>query len=250
MAKQPRPILVMGTGQALRMGDISMREQVAKYLHRLRFTLPFPCTPDETYFGCVPDAIRKWHDDGLFGADAPSPGKASNLLHTMFQSPFKNILHVCVESQEEYVEAIRGVRGFEKVFWFRAPSYVPLPSNSPFFLNNDHPHVTVLREWAAKAFELEDDIQRGLKLAEAFAAVAKTPAAVRYAWPELLHFVTFKRGLERADGRSNLRAARAIRPTDKEHLIELLTTAAMLPEKNPPLAAWVNFYTGEEEENG
>lgn len=260
MAKQPRPILVMGVGQALRMGDIPMREQVAKYLHRLRFTLPFPCTPDETYFGCVPDVIRKWHEDGLFDGNNPLPSKASNLLLTMFQTKRPliaagdtNILHVCVESQEEYVEAIRGTRGFEKVFWFRAPEHVPLPRNSrqtPFFLNTDHPKASTLHDWAKHAFEIESEIDRAMRIIDVYSKLVSTAAQVRYTWPELLNFVTFKRMNEPLpyNEREPLKtkAARVVRPADKEHLITQLTTAAMLPERNPPLTAWVNFYTGED----
>lgn len=265
MAKQPRPtlvrpILVMAAGKVMRMGDIPMREQVAKYLHRLRYTLPFPCTPDEAYFGCVPDVIRKWHDDGLFEGDRPLPGKANNLLLTMFQTSEKrplpsstrdpDILHVCVEPLEQYLEATRGARGFEKVFWFRAPSHVPLPRNSqqtPFFLNADHPKASEIHEWATHAFEIENEIDRAMKIIDVYSKFVSTAAQVRYTWPELLNFVTFKRMNEPLpfNERESLKmkAARVMRPADKEHLITQLTTAAMLPERNPPLTAWVNFYT-------
>jgi len=278
MAKQLQLPLVMATGKVLRMSDIPtvhpgrdllrmrLREQVAKYLHRLRFTLPFPCTPDETYFGCVPDVIRKWHDDGFFKGDRPLPSKANNLLLTMFHLPHRpnaplplgtcdpDILHVCVEPLEQYLEATRGARGFEKVFWFRAPNHVPLPRNSqqtPFFLNADHPKASEIHEWATQAFEIENEIDRAMKIIDVYSKFVSTAAQVRYTWPELLNFVTFKRMNDPLSFNERellkTKVARAIRPADKEYLITQLTTAAMLPERNPPLTAWVNFYTGEVE---
>src|SRR5678816_3053616 len=119
MANTPRPILTMRP-QVMPMRERTICEQVESYLVRMRHTVPFPCDTAKAYFGCVPPAVSQWHTEGLLEMDTPLPGKATNLLATMFQTKEKqvqhaDILHVSVESAEEYLEACRGNRGHEGI---------------------------------------------------------------------------------------------------------------------------------------
>jgi len=258
---KPRPhIIMMGKAQTVPMRERSMREQVEAYLSRIRHTLPFPCTPEECYFGLVPPAVKQWHDEGLFEDASPKPGRASNLLATMWQTPERhtyatmrpNILHVSVEEEDEYLEAVRGNRGCEGIFWFEAPPHVPLPRNSmqtPFFLPKDHPFHDAINDWVEQAIAIEDELQTSLTLIERYSAIVKTATQVKNTWPELMNFITYKNsgGLSNQIPRTlREQAAKVMRPTDKEALIFQLTRAVMLPEKeNQPLSAWVKFYTQE-----
>ena len=115
-----------------RMGEVPIREQVERYLHRLRYSLPFPCSSDEMYFGCMPPEVERWKEKGMFDThrEVP-PSRASNFLntvHTHTQPTNTGILHVSVDCVAEYVSAMQGNRGFEAVFWFRPPPNVPIPS--------------------------------------------------------------------------------------------------------------------------
>ena len=238
----PRPLL-MGTAKVLT--PRTMRQQVEDYLMRIRHTLPFPCSYEDAYFGCVPPAVKD-----LFEVDMRQPGRASNLMSTMFATLDKtakpNILHVCAESEEEYRKG-----EFENVFWFEAPQHAPLPRNSvqqPFFLPLDHPFHDPIKAWVEQAFAIEDELQTSLDLIDRYAAIVKTATQVKNTWPELLNFIH----VGRHEGLSNQvakelrdRAAKVMRPTDKEALTFQLARAVMLPENPPPMQAWVKFYTGD-----
>lgn len=254
--KQPRPHIMMGQPQVLPLRERSLREQVEHYLKRMRHTVAFPCTPEQAYFGCVPPAVHNWYREGLFEMDSPLPGRATNLLETMFSTSEKqprskapNVLHVSVEDQELYLEAKRGARGHEKVFWFHAPEHVPLPRNStqtPFFLPKDHPQRAAILEWVETAMAVEQEIDSSLELIERFTATVKTTAVAIKVWPELRNFISVKRSLpNNVTPTLREKAGEVMRPTDKEALITQLARAVMLPEASPPLQAWVKFFTRE-----
>jgi hypothetical protein len=245
--------------QTARMGDVSMREQVARYLHRLRFTLPFPCNRDEMYFGLVPLEVMHWKDRGMFDAncDVP-PSRASNFLstlHTHLMSVDSAVLHVSADSMDHYLEATHGSRGFESVLWFRPPLNVPVPHNSmssPFFLNIDHPFYAEIMVWLDKALLLEEEIQSATKIVEMYSKLASTHTQVHHTWPELLNFIRLRHMVSVPSpsiaGRLKTTVERVMKNHDKAGIIEMLATAVMLPEKIPILPAWVNFYTGEQHE--
>jgi hypothetical protein len=239
----------------------SMREQVGAYLARMRYTLPLPCSAEELYFGCVPVEVKRWYIEELFEENTQvSPGVASNLMSTMHVTPAVRdtrlrlcILHVSVEGEKEFLEALRGVRGFQGVFWFNTPPCVPVPRNStqtPFFLPRDHPFHDAINDWVEQAFAIEDEIQTSLALIERYQACAQTATQVANTWPELLNFVSLSHGggalSKQISHALHRQAAKVLRPTDKETLILQLTRAVMLPEKQSPLPAWVKFYTGDE----
>lgn len=244
----PRPML-MGMAQA-KVAQRTMRQQVEDYLLRIRHTLPFPCSFEDAYFGCVPPAIKE-----LMESDARKPGRATNLMSTMFATLDKtakpNILHVSAEDEREFLEAQQGRRGNETVFWFEAPPYVPVPRNSvqhPFYLPEDHPFHDEIMNWVRQALLIEDELQVSLDLIDRYSAIVKTATQVKNTWPELLNFIH----VGRHEGLSNQvakelrdRAAKVMRPTDKEALTFQLARAVMLPENPPPMQAWVKFYTGD-----
>ena len=119
---------------------------------------------------------------------------------------------------------------------------------SPFYLNEDHPHYTVLLEWFDKVRDLEEQIQKATRLIGSYSKLCSTYAQIQRTWPELLHFVRFKHMTSTAVSDKLVATTnRFMKPHDKEGTIELLATAVMLPEHTPMLAAWVNFYTGEQE---
>lgn len=156
-----RPHILMGKAQAVNMRERTLCEQVESYLRRMRYSVPFPCTPEEGYFGCVPPAVKQWHTDGLFTMESRLPGRATNLLETMFSTAEKqpdrrNILHVSVESADEFLEASRGNRGHEGVFWMEVPEYVPTPRFSQqclFYLPDDHPFHDAINDWVEQALD-------------------------------------------------------------------------------------------------
>lgn len=235
----------------------TIREQVESYLSRMRHTVPFPCSTIDAYFGCVPVAVKQWHTDGLFEMDSPLPGRATNLLTTTFATSEKqerrNILHVSVESQEEYLEATRGSRGHEGIFWIEVPEHVPVPRNStqtPFYLPDDHPFHDVINDWVEQAFAVEDEIQQSLSTIEKFSARFTSSATeVSNLWPELLNFVHVtgvRKGLSR-QVTYRLREAfeKQISAAERNEITTQLARAVMLPEKRPLLQAWVKFYTQE-----
>lgn len=243
----PRPML-MGTAKI--MTPRTMRQQIEDYLLRIRHTLPFPCSYEDAYFGCVPPTVKE-----ILNIDTLQPGRASNLMTTMFATTERtakpNILHVSTEDAAEYRNALAGRTGFESVFWFEAPPHAPVPRNSlqqPFFLPEDHPFHDEIMEWVRQAFLIEDELQRSLDLIDRYSAIVKTATQVKNTWPELLNFIH----VGRHEGLSNQvakelreKAAKVMRPTDKEALTFQLTRAVMLPENPPPVRAWVKFYTGE-----
>lgn len=245
--QQPRPHIMMGKAQVMPLKDVTMRGQVEEYLLRIRHTLPFPCSFEDAYFGCVPAATKQ-----IFEMDSRGPGRAANLLSTMFGTMEKttqpNILHVSVESQEDYLSAQKGNRGNEGVFWFTAPDHVPVPRNStqtPFYLPDDHPFHDAINDWVEEAFKIEDELQTSLDLIERYSAIVKTATQLQNTWPELTNFVRIGRheGLSKQVAHAlREQAARVMRPTDKEALIEQLVRAVMLPENPPALRAWVKFY--------
>jgi hypothetical protein len=262
--KKPRPILAMNP-QVMKaqvtMEEMPIPQQVEWYLKRIRHTLPFPCSIEDMYFGLVPPAVKKWHDEGVFEAsDGQLPGRTSNLLQTMFATSDTNvrglaranILHVSADPPEVYLEAQRGNRGCEEIFWVRTPWHVPLPRNSmqtPFFLAEDHPFYCEIKKWLLEATAIEQELQTSLELTTRYAQIVETYTQVYNTWPELLSFVRFK-NKTRAPSRQvsqvlRERAAKAMRPTDKEVLITQLARATMLPESPPPLDAWVKFFTAE-----
>jgi hypothetical protein len=237
----------------------TIREQVEWYLVRMRHTVPFPCTPDDAYFGCVPNAVKQWHGDGLFEMDSPLPGRSTNLLTTMFataekQTNRRNILHVSVEDKEEFLEAQRGNRGHEGIFWIEVPEHVPVPRNStqtPFYLPDDHPFHDAINDWAEQAFIVEDEIQEALKHMEMLAAFTSSATEIMNLWPELANFVHVagaRKGLSQQVAYKLREAFEKQVPTAaRNEVTSQLTRAVMLPEKRPPLQAWVKFYTQEYE---
>lgn len=262
--KTPRPIIMMRP-EALKakvtMEEMPLPQQVEWYLRRIRHTLPFPCSMEDMYFGLVPAPVKKWHDEGMFEvSDGPLPGRVSNLLQTMFATSDTNIkgmaraniLHVSADSPEVFLEAQRGNRGCEEIFWVRTPWHVPLPRNSmqtPFFLAADHPFHDEIKRWVAEANTIERELQTSLELTTRYSKVVETYTQVYNTWPELLNFVRFKNRTrapsKQVSNQLRERAAKAMRPTDKEMLITQLARATMLPEDPPPLDAWVKFFTAE-----
>lgn len=238
--------------------EVPLAQQISVYLSRLRYSIPFPCTTEDAYFGMVPRAIESWYRAGVFEQQCVIPGRESNLLSTMFSTWEKtrvtrdyalqsNVLHVCVETAAEYIDSLKGIRGCERVFWFVAPAHVPLPRNSqqvPFFLAQDHPHYTALQEWAVKATFLEDEIAEAINIVTRYAAVVQSGAQLLHTWPELTSFCRFKRsamGIARKDLEE--RVAAVVDKRDKEKVTDLLATTVLLPEKQPMLQAWVQFHT-------
>lgn len=252
-------------------GDTQAQEpfvaQIMRYLRRLRHTLPMPCKPDDTYFGLVPDQVEKWYRKGLFSEEAPLPGKAGNLLHTMMYTfetssataPFNplaskhGVLHVSVESQEDYVTAMHGGRGHEKIFWTQVPQFVPLPRNSvktPFWLPLDHPYHTALVGWYERAAYL----QREIELAKACVAMldnrVEQAADLRKAWPEIMTFLHMRNELAPSSKRNEAQRLQKLhnhlQDYDTKIITDMLATATLLPEKPPtPLHGWVGFFVQE-----
>ena len=244
MASKQRPHIMLGQGTKHHIGDLPVRDQLDVYLKRLRRTVPFPISPEEAYFGCMPAVILRMHQDSLFEKGTPKPGRVSNLLlclttntdSTPRGEPNLNIAHVNVE-------------GGDETFWFMAPDGCPTPvyrHGTQFHLPDDHPHRAALVSWVQSCLKIEDGIQR------AFAAIAKLEirqggtAYIAAGWPELLNFVRFKRCMpsipKEAARKFREEIDREISLAEKTLTVELLTTGIMLPEKDVPLKAWVNFY--------
>lgn len=237
-----RPHIMLGQGTKVTIGDLPIRDQLDRYLKRLRRTVPFPITPEEAYFGCMPAVIQRMYQDSLFEQGTSKQGRVSNLLLCLTTNKENNnddqpnIAHVTVE-------------GGDETFWFIAPSGCPTPvyrHGTQFDMPEDHPHRAALEQWVLSCLKIEDGIQR------AFAAIAKLesngpgPHGVAVGWPELLHFIKYKKvvpPMPTADARRfKERLDREISPIERLNTIELLTTCVMLPEKDTPLTAWVNFH--------
>lgn len=245
--------------------EVPPRNQVEVYLKRLRRTVPFPIPVEEAYFGMMPDTVSKWYAQGVFSDDPPPPGKASNLLLTMHctaelersnqpksRTTDPNILTISTDEVGNYLDCLRQGRGsgFERVFWMRAPVEVPVPRNSfstPFFLPEDHPRYQEITKWYTEADAMEEDIQEGLRLVGNFAEAFPTMREMQQAWPELLNFVHFRRDL---GGRPRVKIDRngmlQLPQEYRDKTINMLTTAAMLPEKPDKLKGWVGFYSSED----
>lgn len=255
MVAPRRPHILMGKGQTVSMREKTLQEQVASYLSRMRHTLAFPCSSADAYFGLVPPAVKQWHNEGLFEMEAPLPGRSTNLLSTMFatniqQAGRRNILHVSVEEADEYLEALRGNRGHEGIFWIEVPEHVPMPRNgvrTPFFLPSDHPFHDAINDWVEQAFKIEDEIDEALERVKMYEQVVKSPAQAVKLWPEMNNFVSFKRGAANNVSQDlRARADKVLTKAVRDIVIEQLARAVMLPEKRPPLQAWVRFFTQEQ----
>lgn len=236
--------------------------QIMRYLRRLPPTLPMPCTTAEAYFGLVPDQIRQWYDKGLFSEEAPLPGKAGNLLHTMMYTfemtsatasfnPLAGsrhtVLHVSVESQEDYVTAMHGGRGHEKIFWLQAPQFAPLPRNSvqtPFWLPLEHPYHTALMGWYDRAEALQKQLDMAKACMAALDDCVDRRDDLRKAWPEIISFLHMRNEIR--PGRLTVAAIKKrLEDYDLKTITDMLATATLLPEKPEALGGWVGFYSRE-----
>lgn len=226
-----------------------------------------PCGPDATYFGLVPEQIEKWFQKGLFSEEAPLPGKAGNLLHTMMYTfetssataPFnplasKNgVLHVSVESQEDYVEAMRGARGHERIFWTQVPQFVPLPRNSvktPFWLPAEHPHYHALVDWQTAATGLQMKIDMAKACMAMLDNSLERASDLRQVWPEIVSFIHARNAVQprHNDARRLQMLHNKLQDFDLKTITDMLATATLLPEKSPtPLRGWVGFFVQEGE---
>lgn len=236
----------------------SLHDQIWRYMKRLHVAYPLPVTREQAYFGCMPLAILDLHSKGVFRpGQEKKPGRGSNLLHTMFagfadQSTAQNplsagvALHVCSDTAANYTTGINGTEGFERVFWFMAPEYLPMPRNSaqsPFFLPHDHPNRKELIEWQDTVTKVEEDISTLLVIIDAIQKRGAVTSDIHHVWPELLSFARFQTRVSSMTPAARSELIAMIDPV-KQRLVELLTTAVMLPENPPPRTAWVGFYTG------
>lgn len=253
-------------------GDIQAQEpfvsQIMRYLRRLRHTVPIPCGPDATYFGLVPEQVEKWFQKGLFSEEAPLPGRAGNLLHTMLytfeaasaSAPFNplvsqnGVLHVSVEAQEDYVEAMRGVRGHERIFWTQVPQFVPLPRNSvktPFWLSPDHPQFQPLVDWWIQATILQSKIEMAKACMGMLDSNVELARDLQQVWPEIMSFLSIRNAIRpvptrRNDAQRQQLLHNGLQNYDLKAITDMLATATLLPEKpSAPLRAWVGFFVQE-----
>lgn len=250
--KNPKPIM-LGQPMLLPMAERSIREQIESYLSRMRYAQPFPISSDDCYFGCMPPAARQWNRDGVFSTDS-RPGRANNMLLTMHQASgsvgrLRNILHICAESEADYHAAQDGQRGHERLFWLEINGTFPAPRNSttnPFYLPPDHEYYKEITEWVNGAYAIEDEMEETIKLIEGFQNQVQTPAVAAKVWPELVNFISFKKGAtNNVSDAVRSRAMKAVPQIDRERIMFQLARAVMLPERQAPLKAWVKFYTAE-----
>lgn len=229
----------------------SVLQQVARYLERIRYTLPFPVGNTECYFGCLPPNMEKWWRDGLFKAKAPLGSRAGNLLLTMNQSSLsarQNILHIAGGSPAAYQRGMAKGEGFDPIFWIEVPPQLPVPRNSvisPFFLPHEHQHHDVIMEWVRKGYEIEQEHALAMEGIRRFEVIVKTPNVAVKVWPELGNFIKTRVG-----SANNVTKALRERAMDelgkeaRESILTQLSRAVMLPEVKTPLTAWVMLYTG------
>ncbi len=250
MARIPRPIKAIRPGVLTQLtggaGNVSrsVSDQVSMYLNRLRYTVPFPVTPEQTYFGCMPEVVFRMHVEGYFRPENKPSGKVGNLLGCLTRSQVvdgaPNIVHVSLGADSP------------EVFWFEAPEGMPSPlyrRADAFFFPDDHPHRAEIIKWTRQALSIEQGIQKVkgvvMKVEQHLGAGGPLWRAV---WPELLNFVKLRtspaaplnitRSMQDA-------VKREVTPMDRELTTDLLATCVMLPAKPRRLTAWVNFHSEE-----
>lgn len=250
MAMSKRPPILLGPGvlQPLYGNAPLPSEQAAVYLKRLRYTVPFPVTPEQAYFGCMPEVVFRMHVEGMFDPNRKQTGKVGNLLSCLTRSPVtddvSNIVHV---SLGDYIP---------DVFWFETPQGFPSPlyrRAEAFTLPSDHPHGDALRKWAHACNMIEQGIGKALgTIMKVQETCQGSSAAWNFIWPDIMNFMKFRRMKSMPNShRSHLKEVvnREVKAVDMVATTDLLSTCIMLPEKNPRLTAWVNFHS-EEYNNG
>lgn len=244
MAKRPIPI---GHGMPASIGDLPIRDQLDHYLKRLRRTVPFPVSTEDAYFGCMPVVVRRMEEEGMFVPGAKLSDRAQNLMQCLTSASDAgsnsltrnqnktNVVHVGTKSDD--------------VFWMYTPENLPVPvyrMGTPFELPLDHPHYDALITWVEQCLKIEDGIQRVFASVAKLEAITQTAAGITAAWPELMHFVKYRRVTPpippTMQKTMRERAQREINPAEQRNALEILSTCVMLPEVTPPLTGWVNFY--------
>jgi hypothetical protein len=242
----------MVTMKAAEKKPLSPKAQLEAYLSRMRRTLPFPCTTEECCFGLMPEFIAGWRkEDGLVQI-----GRKTNLALSMTRTYDGQIIHVCTEDSSEYIAARLGHRGYEKVFWVRAPRGIPVPVDHkrlPFILPDDHPHGAAIRKWVDEAMLIETEIEKSLLAIDRYFGIVKTPTQIKNTWPELMNLIHFKGNTVGALSNQLSQQIRAkinaaVSPAEREHISTQLARALMLPEQRADLQAWAKFYTQESQQ--
>lgn len=256
------------------VGDLQEQEpfpaQIAPLMRRLRHTIPFPVKKEDMYFGLVPPAVKDWHKRGLLSEEPCIPSKVGNFLRTVSYSfgdksatgPFNpltrgihNILHVSMEKDEEYLEAERGSRGHERVFWFRTPANVPTPrrNTDPFWMPPDHPKASTVIEWYEQAVELENYIGHIMTTMALLERQQVSKNDLQHVWPQIVSFIKWRNEVRPASQINQRSIRERLRHVDREKITDLLATAIMLPDPKNQLAAWTGFFvadSGKEESDG
>ncbi len=243
-----RPHIMLGGGQPKTNGDPPIREQLDRYLKRLRRTVVFPITAEEMYFGLMPAVVKRLHEEGAFETALAKSDRVENFtkcLTTPGNDHFSG-LKLKDESLSVYHVADNET---DAMMWMYSPDGVPVPiyrAGSPFVLPLDHPHREAIQKWYASALKVEDGIQAVFGALAKLEIFAKSGAEVAAAWPELLNFVKYRRimpSLPPAHARKiHAQSEREIPATVKRFCTEMLATCVMLPERNIPLMGWVHSY--------
>lgn len=232
----------MGPGILMPQGKVNSltpSQQVAVYLNRLRYTVPFPVTPEQTYFGCMPEVIFRMHVEGLLDPLRVVTGKVGNLLSCLTRSGADkpNIIHIHLDDTT--------------VFWLEVLPGLPTPlyrRANTIEMPPDHPHAATIKGWVGQCVFIEHGIQRAMAAVTKAEGHCQSGSTWNAAWPEIMNFINCKKVAPiSANAAKHLRerVLRECRAAEMEFTTELLATAVMLPDKKARLNAWVNFHSEE-----
>jgi hypothetical protein len=227
---------MLGDNPAMSVHETVCR-QCAKLLQRLHQTVPFPARALDVAMALLPENVACNKDD--------SP-RASNMRLSMM---WGNVLHVAIETREEWQKMLKGELPFNRVFWMQLPGEVPVPDaiTHPYRLFEEHPYYDALVEWHREATDLNARIESAVEQIGSVVKYTENAAMLRHVWPELMSFVKLQgptvMHIPTKLIRNTRYEARDVLD-DAERgpkIIELLTAATLLDEA--AIDAWVSFKT-------
>lgn len=208
-----------------------MQAHLRGLLQRLRLTIPFVATGPELLDACFPSELQldstKWSNARL----------AMKMDYTSFfmLAGGVGLPHHATDG----------------VFWYRfdeGGNHAPRPFEemAAFLVPTDAPCRMKLQRWFDKADDLNSAIMAATKVATSFAGAMKHPYNVQHYWPDLYPFVanvgsgnrTFNKDIPKVP--PHIAATARFEKDTTSKVIEMLTTATLLPDAQPD--AWVGFH--------
>jgi hypothetical protein len=220
-------------------GERAIR-QLATMFARLRHTVPFPVPMMQVYEPLLPKIKLK--EVLVKGETVPI-----NYQNLRLSIMWGHVVHVSLDSYDDYCKAISGQEEFASVFHmtFKDEVIVPDAMTHPFRMDETHPHWDAIVDWISRASNLEMRNEHLLSKLNSYLKRTGSAASVRLTFPELLNYVKLRGPSMAHVSDATLRKIRdhsslLQKPHLKKEVIDKLNAATLLENDQEP-AAWISF---------